>query len=52
MLYIYNFQEYLANSRKFILQNKEFKFWHLQNLIKNTLKAFDDVKNKQQKCMK
>ena len=28
------FQEYLGISRKLILRNKEFKFWHLQNFIK------------------
>ena len=34
MLNICKFQEYLGNSRKLILRNKEFKFWHLQNFIK------------------
>ena len=33
MLNIFKFQEYLSNFRKFILENKEFKFWHLQNLV-------------------
>ena len=35
MLNICKFQEYLGNSRKLILRNKEFKFWHLQNFIKD-----------------
>ena len=34
MLNIFTFQEYLGNFRKFILQNKKTKFWHLENLIK------------------
>ena len=33
MLNICKLQEYLDNSRKFISQNKEFKFLHSQNLI-------------------
>ena len=28
------FKKYLVNSRKFISRNKRFKFWDLQNLIK------------------
>ena len=40
MLNICKFQEYLGNSRKPISQNKEFKFCHLQNFIKEkTLSA-------------
>ena len=31
---IYKFWEYLGNCRKFILRNKERKFWQLQNFIK------------------
>ena len=34
MLNICKFLEYFGKSRKFILRNKEFKFWHLQNFIK------------------
>ena len=34
MLNICKFQEYLRNCRKFILRNIKFKFWHLQNFIK------------------
>ena len=34
MFNICKFLEYLSNCRKFISWNKEFKFWHLQNLIK------------------
>ena len=34
MLNICKFQEYLGNSRKLNPQNKEFKFCHLQNFIK------------------
>ena len=34
MLNICKFKEYLGNSKKLISQNKEFKFWHLQNFIK------------------
>ena len=37
MLNIYKFQEYLGNSRKLISLNKEFKFSHLQNFIKEKL---------------
>ena len=33
-LNICKFQKYLGSSRKFILRNKEFKFWHLQCFIK------------------
>ena len=33
-LNICKFQEYLSKSRKFISRNKEFKFWRLQNFIK------------------
>ena len=48
MLSISKFQEYLGNSRKLILRNKEFKFWHLQNFIKEKPcqpKTFDFVFN-------
>ena len=48
MLNICKFQEYLGNSRKLILRNKEFKFWHLQNFIKEKScqpKTFDVVFN-------
>ena len=34
MLNICKFLEYLGNCRKFISRNKECKFWHLQNFIK------------------
>ena len=34
MLNICKFQKYLGNSRKRISQNKEFKFSHLENHIK------------------
>ena len=34
MLNICKFLEYLSNCRKFISRNKEPKFWHLQNFIK------------------
>ena len=34
MLNICKFQEYLRNSRNIISRNKEFKFWQLQNFIK------------------
>ena len=34
MLSICKFQEYLDNSRKLISRNKEFKFWHLQDFVK------------------
>ena len=34
MVNICKFQEYLGNCRKPISQIKEFKFWHLQNFIK------------------
>ena len=34
MLNICKFQEYLAILGKLISRNKEFKFWHLQNFIK------------------
>ena len=34
VLLLYKFQKYLGNSIKFISRNKEFKFWHLQNFIK------------------
>ena len=34
MLNISKFQELMGNSRKFIWQNKEFKFSHLYNFIK------------------
>ena len=34
MLNICKFLEYLGNCSKFISRNKEFKFWHLQNAIK------------------
>ena len=47
-LNICKFLEYLGNSRKFILRNKEFKFWHLQNFIKEKPyqpKAFSIVFN-------
>ena len=37
MLNIGKFLEYLGNSRKIISRNKEFKFWHLQNFIKEKL---------------
>ena len=37
MLNICKFLEYLGNSRKIISRNKEFKFWHLQNFIKEKL---------------
>ena len=49
MLTICKFQEYLGNSRKLISRNKEFKFWHLQNFIKEKPcqpKTFDVVFNK------
>ena len=48
MLNIFTFQEYLGNFRKFILQNKKTKFWHLENLIKEKPyqpKSFDFVFN-------
>ena len=46
MLNICKFQEYLGNSRKLISRNKEFKFWHLQNFIKEkSPKTFDVVFN-------
>ena len=46
MLNIFKLQEYLANSRKLISRNKEFKFWHLQNFIKEkSPKIFDVVFN-------
>ena len=48
MLNICTFQEYWGNYRKFISQNKEFKFWHLQNFIKEKPyqpKNFDVVFN-------
>ena len=34
MVNICRFLEHLSNCRKFISRNKESKFWHLQNLIK------------------
>ena len=34
MLNIGKFQEYLDNSRKLIMRNEKFKFWHLQNFMK------------------
>ena len=49
MLNICKFQEYLDNSRKLFSQNKELKFWHLQNLIKEKpfqSKAFDIAFNR------
>ena len=48
MLNICTFQEHLGNSRKFILQNKVFKLWHLKNFIKEKPyqpKTFDIVFN-------
>ena len=48
MLNVCKFQEYLGNSRKLISQNKEFKFWHLQNFINEKPcqpKIFDVVFN-------
>ena len=39
-LKICKFQEYLDNSRKFILRGKEYKFWNLQNLIKEMQNKF------------
>ena len=48
MLNIFTFQEYLGNFRKFILQKKKTKFWHLENLIKEKPyqpKSFDVVFN-------
>ena len=48
ILNICKFLEYLDNSRKFISQNKEFQFWHLQNFIKEKLyqsKTFNFVFN-------
>ena len=43
MLNIRKFQQYLTNSKTLISQNKEFKFWHFQNFIEETLqpKTFD-----------
>ena len=49
MLTICKFQEYLGNSRKLIWRNKEFKFWHLQNFIKEKVcqpQTFDIVFNR------
>ena len=46
MLNIFKFQEYLGNSGKLISRIKEFKFWHLQNFIKEKPyqpKTFDVV---------
>ena len=46
MLNIFEFQEYLRISRKFASRNKEFKFQHLQNFIKEKPykpKTFDVV---------
>ena len=41
MFNICKFQEYLGNSRKYISRNKEFKYWHFQNFIKEKhLKSF------------
>ena len=38
------FQENLGNSRKPVSRNKEFKFWHLQNFVKEECpKIFDIV---------
>ena len=34
MLNICKFQDYLGNSRQLALRNKDSKFWHLQNFIK------------------
>ena len=48
MLNISKFQEYLGNSRKLISRNKEFKFCHFQNFIKekpSQPKHFDFVFN-------
>ena len=48
MLNISKFQEYLDNFWKFFSRNKEFKFWHLQNFIKEKPyqpKTFDIVFN-------
>ena len=49
MLTICKFQEYLGNSRKLTSRNKEFKFSHLQNIIKEKpcqSKTFDVVFNR------
>ena len=49
MLTICKCQEYLGNSRKLISPNKEFKFCHLQNFIKEKPyqpKTFDVVFNR------
>ena len=49
MLNICKFLEYLGNCRKFISRNKECKFWHLQNFIKEKPyqpKTFNVVFNK------
>ena len=44
MLDICKFQKYLGNSRRFILQNKEFKFWHCKTSFRNLQpKTFDVV---------
>ena len=46
MLNICKFREYLDSSRELISRNKEFKFWHLQNFIKEKPyqpKTFDIV---------
>ena len=46
ILNIWEFQEYFGNSRKLISWNKEFKFWHFQNFIKEkSPKIFDVVFN-------
>ena len=48
ILDICKFQEYFDNSRKFISRNKEFSFWHLQNIAKEKpyqSKTFDVVFN-------
>ena len=48
ILNICKFQECLGNSRKFISWNKEIKFWHLLNFIKEKPyqpKTFDIVFN-------
>ena len=45
MLNIFKFLEYLSNSKKFTLRNKDF--WHLQNFIKEPYqpKTFNFVLN-------
>ena len=45
------FQEYLGNSRKIMSVNKEFKFWHLQNFIKEKLVSLKPLTSFSMNCV-